>query len=40
MLELQEPIRYASGDPLENWLNSLLCLDVTNTVPPILRLAW
>lgn len=38
MLELQEPIRYASGDPLENWLNSLLCLDVTNTVPPILRL--
>lgn len=38
MLELQEPIRYASGDPLEDWLNSLLCLDVTSTIPPILRL--
>ncbi|KAL0558882.1 hypothetical protein IC582_003465 [Cucumis melo] len=38
MLELQEPIRYASGDHLESWLNSLLCLDVTSTVPPISRL--
>ncbi|XP_008450325.2 RNA cytidine acetyltransferase 1-like isoform X2 [Cucumis melo] len=38
MLELQKPIRYASGDHLESWLNSLLCLDVTSTVPPISRL--
>ncbi|TYK10177.1 RNA cytidine acetyltransferase 1-like [Cucumis melo var. makuwa] len=38
MLELQEPIRYASGDHLESWLNSLLCLDVTSTMPPISRL--
>lgn len=28
-VELQEPIRYASGDPVEKWLNKLLCLDAT-----------
>ena len=26
-IELSTPIRYASGDPVENWLNKLLCLD-------------
>lgn len=26
---LDEPIRYAPGDPVENWLNKLLCLDVS-----------
>ena len=25
--ELDEPIRYASGDPVERWLYDLLCLD-------------
>lgn len=28
-LELREPIRYAAGDPVEAWLNKLLCLDVS-----------
>ncbi|CAD0203499.1 unnamed protein product [Chrysodeixis includens] len=26
-IKLEEPIRYRSGDPIEAWLNSLLCLD-------------
>ncbi|KAI5846932.1 GNAT acetyltransferase 2-domain-containing protein [Tricharina praecox] len=29
---LDEPIRYAPGDPVEKWLNNLLCLDAT--LPP------
>lgn len=28
-ISLEEPIRYADGDPIEKWLNKLLCLDVT-----------
>ena len=28
-ISLDEPIRYADGDPVEKWLNKLLCLDVT-----------
>ncbi|KAK9462438.1 GNAT acetyltransferase 2-domain-containing protein [Lipomyces oligophaga] len=28
-IELNEPIRYAPGDPVERWLNKLLCLDAT-----------
>ncbi|ODV97411.1 hypothetical protein PACTADRAFT_49128 [Pachysolen tannophilus NRRL Y-2460] len=28
---LDEPIRYAPGDPVEKWLNKLLCLDVSLT---------
>eukprot|EP00605_Chrysophyceae_sp_TOSAG23-4_P000990 GSChrysophyteH1.ASY1.ANO1.1090.1 assembled CDS len=28
---LEEPIRYGSGDPVEEWLNRLLCLDVANS---------
>lgn len=37
-IELAESIRYASGDPIESWLNALLCLDVANYVPSITRL--
>ncbi|XP_052195629.1 RNA cytidine acetyltransferase 1-like isoform X2 [Diospyros lotus] len=37
-IELSESIRYASGDPIESWLHSLLCLDVTNSIPNINRL--
>ncbi|KAI4345160.1 hypothetical protein L6164_012312 [Bauhinia variegata] len=37
-IELNESIRYASRDPIESWLNSLLCLDVTNSVPNLSRL--
>ncbi|CEL94006.1 unnamed protein product [Vitrella brassicaformis CCMP3155] len=32
-VSLQEPIRYAPGDPTEKWLNDLLCLDATNPTP-------
>jgi len=28
-IELKEPIRYAPEDPVEKWLNKLLCLDAT-----------
>jgi len=28
-IKLSEPIRYAQGDAVEKWLNSLLCLDAT-----------
>lgn len=28
-ITLSEPIRYAQGDPVEKWLNRLLCLDAT-----------
>ncbi|CAI7807913.1 unnamed protein product [Closterium sp. NIES-53] len=34
-VELQEPIRYADGDPVEKWLNHLLCLDATSHVPKL-----
>lgn len=37
-IELSESIRYASADPIESWLNGLLCLDVTNSLPNISRL--
>jgi N-acetyltransferase 10 len=26
---LDEPIRYGKNDPIESWLNELLCLDCT-----------
>ncbi|ESQ44276.1 hypothetical protein EUTSA_v10005765mg [Eutrema salsugineum] len=32
-IELNESIRYASGDPIESWLNGLLCLDVAASLP-------
>lgn len=28
-IKLQTPIRYAAGDKIEKWLNSILCLDAT-----------
>ncbi|KAM3419782.1 RNA cytidine acetyltransferase [Cercospora zeina] len=28
-IELNEPIRYAAGDAVEKWMNTLLCLDAT-----------
>ncbi|KAJ3671187.1 hypothetical protein LUZ60_008613 [Juncus effusus] len=37
-IELNESIRYAPGDPIESWLNGLLCLDVANHIPHISRL--
>ncbi|KCV71673.1 tRNA(Met) cytidine acetyltransferase [Fonticula alba] len=29
-IKLEEPIRYAAGDPIEKWLNDILCLDCTS----------
>lgn len=37
-VELHESIRYASSDPIESWLNGLLCLDVANYIPNISRM--
>ncbi|XP_051183316.1 RNA cytidine acetyltransferase 1 [Lolium perenne] len=37
-IDLNESIRYASGDPIETWLNELLCLDLANSIPNISRL--
>lgn len=28
-LTLEAPIRYSNGDPVEKWLNNLLCMDIT-----------
>jgi len=28
-LQMQVPIRYGNGDPVEKWLNDLLCLDAS-----------
>jgi N-acetyltransferase 10 len=30
-MTLDEPIRYGKNDPVEKWLNNLLCLDVSNS---------
>lgn len=30
---LRDPIRYASGDEVEKWLNGLLCLDAAEHIP-------
>lgn len=32
-ITLNEPIRYAAGDPVEGWLNKLLCLDASVSSP-------
>ncbi|KAK2080542.1 hypothetical protein QBZ16_000395 [Prototheca wickerhamii] len=32
---LRDPIRYALGDPVERWLNGLLCLDAAEHVPAV-----
>ncbi|XP_027368437.1 RNA cytidine acetyltransferase 1-like [Abrus precatorius] len=37
-IELNESIRYGSGDPIERWINTLLCLDVSNVIPNLSRL--
>eukprot|EP00252_Welwitschia_mirabilis_P011487 TRINITY_DN25743_c0_g1_i2.p1 TRINITY_DN25743_c0_g1~~TRINITY_DN25743_c0_g1_i2.p1 ORF type:complete len:908 (-),score=163.33 TRINITY_DN25743_c0_g1_i2:567-3083(-) len=34
-VDLDEPIRYAAGDPIELWLNKLLCLDAATHIPNI-----
>jgi len=34
---LSEPIRYAENDPVEQWLNNLLCLNCTSQVPTLQR---
>lgn len=34
-VDLDEPIRYAAGDPIESWLHKLLCLDAANYIPNI-----
>ena len=31
-ISLDEPIRYGVNDPVERWLNDLLCLDATKEV--------
>lgn len=33
-LSLQDPIRYGPSDPVEAWLNKLLCLEATSTKVP------
>ncbi len=33
-VELKDPIRYAPRDPIEKWLNDLLCLDAS-TIPKV-----
>lgn len=32
-ISLEQPIRYAQGDPIERWMNDLLCLDATSSAP-------
>ena len=34
-LALSDPIRYGPNDPVEKWLNGLLCLDATKTKSPV-----
>lgn len=36
-ITLTTPIRYHSGDPVEAWLNALLCLDATSTASTVPR---
>ncbi len=36
-LSLETPIRYAKGDPVEKWLNNLLCLDVVSNSTRIVQ---
>ena len=33
-ITLEDPIRYSAGDPVERWLNELLCLDAS-VVPKV-----
>jgi N-acetyltransferase 10 len=34
-VQLDEPIRYGPNDPVEKWLNDLLCLDATKDIDPL-----
>ena len=34
-VSLEEPIRYARGDPIEAWLHEVLCLDASSHTPSI-----
>ncbi|KAK9768623.1 N-acetyltransferase 10 [Basidiobolus ranarum] len=34
-IKLEEPIRYAPNDPIEKWMNKLLCLDATTVTKNI-----
>jgi len=34
---MDEPIRYGTNDPIESWLNKLLCLDATKEVQQLTR---
>lgn len=34
---LEEPIRYGASDPIEKWLNDLLCLDATKDVESLVN---
>mmetsp|Transcript_62876 Transcript_62876/g.124180 ORF Transcript_62876/g.124180 Transcript_62876/m.124180 type:complete len:1081 (-) Transcript_62876:105-3347(-) len=34
-VSLEEPIRYARGDPIELWLHEVLCLDATSHTPVV-----
>lgn len=36
-VQLDEPIRYGQNDPIEKWLNDLLCLDATNDIDSLER---
>ncbi|KAJ3189398.1 hypothetical protein HDU85_003027 [Gaertneriomyces sp. JEL0708] len=36
-IKLEEPIRYGAKDPVESWLNKLLCLDCCNPDPKASR---
>ena len=31
-ISLDEPIRYGINDPIEKWLNELLCLNATSDI--------
>jgi N-acetyltransferase 10 len=35
-ITLEDPIRYGRGDPIERWLNDLLCLDCSNHIPKLI----
>lgn len=34
-ITLRDPIRYGPDDPVERWMNRLLCLDITDTAAPL-----
>ncbi|KAH3764049.1 N-acetyltransferase 10 [Pelomyxa schiedti] len=34
-VSLEEPIRYSVGDPIESWLNELLCLNASSKLQPL-----